>query len=54
MSTITLTTAGYGDMVPTTRPSRYFTLLYGILGLGFFCGPVLDQVRKRDERRESS
>ena len=33
-STITLTTIGYGDLVPTHDHSKAFTSLYALLGVG--------------------
>jgi hypothetical protein len=31
---ITLTTVGYGDLAPTTVPTKVFTIVYVLLGLG--------------------
>ncbi len=33
-STITLTTVGYGDIVPTTDEAKLFTIFYVIVGIG--------------------
>jgi len=33
-STITLTTIGYGDLVPTTTLSKIFTSFYALIGVG--------------------
>lgn len=43
-SVITLTTIGLGDICPANPDmmGRIFLSLYPLLGLGFFCGPILD------------
>ena len=44
-STITLTTVGYGDICPTSDINdmgKLFLVILSFLGLGFFCGPVMD------------
>lgn len=33
-SVITLTTVGYGDLAPTSAPTKVFTIIYVLLGLG--------------------
>lgn len=33
-SVITLTTVGYGDLAPTRAPSKVFTIIYVLIGLG--------------------
>jgi hypothetical protein len=33
-SVITLTTVGYGDLAPTSAPTKTFTIVYVLLGLG--------------------
>ncbi len=33
-SVITLTTVGYGDLAPSTTPSKVFTIVYVLIGLG--------------------
>jgi len=33
-STMTLTTVGYGDLVPSSLPSKLFTSFYAIFGIG--------------------
>lgn len=37
-SLITLTTVGYGDLVPTTTLSKIFTMVYLILGMSILLG----------------
>ncbi len=37
-SLITLTTVGYGDLVPTTPLSKIFTMVYLILGISVLVG----------------
>jgi len=37
-SFMTLTTVGYGDLVPTTPGSKIFTILYIVVGLGILLG----------------
>ncbi len=37
-SLITLTTVGYGDLVPTTALSKIFTMVYVVLGIGVLIG----------------
>ena len=33
---MTISTIGYGDMVPTTSISKAFTIMYALLGIGLF------------------
>ena len=35
-SVMTLTTIGYGDYTPTTDAMRLYTVIYSIMGVGFF------------------
>ena len=39
-ATITLTTVGYGDVVPITLGGRCFTMLFLIVGLGVIAAPT--------------
>lgn len=34
LSTMTITTIGYGDFVPTTVEGKVFTIIYSIVGIG--------------------
>lgn len=60
-STITLTTVGYGDIVPTTPLGKFFTIFYVLLGIGiiatfanlFLKNAVSKRQYKRDKRQES-
>lgn len=49
-SVITLTTVGYGDLVPTLPVSKIFTMLYIVLGLSVFAGFLQVTARKQSER----
>ena len=55
-SVITLTTVGYGDLAPSTTPSKVFTIVYVLIGLGIlvsFLSAVASQaVEARIERQE--
>lgn len=37
-SVITLTTVGYGDIVPKTDPGKIFTIFYVLIGIGVIAG----------------
>jgi len=37
-SFITLTTIGFGDLVPTTPGSKIFTMIYVVVGIGILLG----------------
>jgi voltage-gated potassium channel len=43
-STMTLTTIGFGDLVPTTKETKIFTSFYAMLGIGtmlYFLGHTI-------------
>ena len=56
-SVITLTTVGYGDLAPSTTPTKVFTIVYVLLGLGIlvsFLSVVAGQaVEARTERQQA-
>ena len=39
-SVITLSTVGYGDLTPTTRGAKLFTIFYIIIGIGIFAAVI--------------
>lgn len=39
-STITLTTVGYGDIVPKTDPGKIFTIFYVLFGVGIIAATL--------------
>ncbi len=49
-SVMTLTTVGYGDVVPRSAPGKIFTMVYVVLGVGLF-GGFLSLVAKRAAER---
>ena len=55
-SVITLTTVGYGDLAPSTTPSKVFTMVYVLIGLGilvsFLSAVAGHAVEARIERQE--
>lgn len=55
-SVITLTTVGYGDLYPTRAPTKVFTIVYVLLGLGilvsFLSLVANNAVEARVERQE--
>jgi len=55
-SVITLTTVGYGDLAPSSAPTKVFTIFYVLLGLGIlvsFLGRVAGHaVEARMERQD--
>ncbi len=50
-SLITLTTVGYGDLVPTTPLSKVFTMIYLITGMSVLIG-FLNQIAKKVVEQE--
>lgn len=51
---ITLTTIGYGDIVPTTDIGKIFTMFYAILGIGIIAATgnyILHQALERHAKR---
>lgn len=60
-SVMTMSTIGYGDLVPTTTLSKLFTIIYSLLSIGVFVAVVtkivaaiLDNKKQSRERREKS
>jgi voltage-gated potassium channel Kch len=58
-SVMTMSTIGYGDLVPTTTLSKLFTIIYSLLSIGVFVAVVtkivaaiLDNKKQSRERRE--
>jgi hypothetical protein len=52
---MTMSTIGYGDLVPTTALSKMFTIVYSILSIGVFVSVVAKLVivivsRKKDKK----
>ena len=60
-SVITLTTVGYGDLAPSSAPTKVFTIIYVLLGLGILvsflslvAGHAVDaRVERREKKRDS-
>lgn len=50
-STITLTTIGYGDIVPHTPLGKLFTIFYVLLGVGIIAAVLNILVKNAGERR---
>ncbi len=53
-SLITLTTVGYGDLVPTTPLSKIFTMVYLVLGISILVGFLNKIAGKMVEHRKGS
>jgi voltage-gated potassium channel len=51
-SVVTLTTVGYGDLVPSTAAGKVFTILYILVGIGIILGFVNAVAERSMERRE--
>lgn len=54
--TITLTTVGYGDIVPTTDAGKLFTIFYVILGIGIiatFANLIIKQTMVKRQLKRS-
>ena len=49
LSATTLTTVGYGDILPTTNISKIFTILYALLGIGIIFSFINFWATKRIE-----
>jgi hypothetical protein len=44
-ATVTITTVGYGDIIPTTRSGKIFTMFYVILGCSYVAKAMTDFVK---------
>ena len=55
-SVMTLTTIGYGDFSPTTAAMQLYTVVYAVLGIGFFVAfnARLVQVSFESRRQDES
>lgn len=49
---VTLSTVGYGNIVPETNAGKIFTIFYIIVGIGIFSALISDLVRRSRERRK--
>ena len=51
-SVVTLTTVGYGDLVPATAAGKVFTMLYIFVGIGIILGFVNAVAKRSIEGRK--
>lgn len=52
-SVMTMSTIGYGDLVPTTTWSKSFTIIFSILSIGFFAAVIAKIVANVLERKKN-
>jgi voltage-gated potassium channel Kch len=52
-SVMTMSTIGYGDLVPTTTWSKLFTIIFSILSIGFFAAVIANIVANVLERKKN-
>jgi voltage-gated potassium channel Kch len=52
-SVMTMSTIGYGDLVPTTTWSKSFTIIFSILSIGFFAAVIANIVANVLERKKN-
>ena len=50
-STVAVTTVGFGDLTPTTDPSKLFTVVYILSGLSIITTYLNARTRRRSRRR---
>ena len=53
-SVVTLTTIGYGDLLPTSAATKLFTVMYSFIGIGIIAAFITSlalSVREHHERR---
>ena len=50
-STVAVTTVGFGDLTPTTDPSKLFTVAYVLSGLSIITTYLNARTRRRSRRR---
>ncbi len=51
---IALTTVGFGDLAPATRPGKLFTTFYVVIGIGVLVALVTEVARHLIEARPAS